>query len=51
LIWLIDLGGHNMARIWKVLFLVASSTALFAASGCFQKMEHGWSFFPTINYI
>lgn len=38
-----------MARIWKVLFLVASSATLFATTGCFQKMEHGWSFFPTVR--
>ncbi len=48
---LIDLGGHNMARFWKVMFLIASSATLFATTGCFQKLEHGWSFFPDIKLI
>ncbi len=39
-----------MSRFWKIMFLIGSMGCLLQ-TGCFQKMQHGFSIFPTIGGV
>jgi len=49
--WLVDQGGHDMNRLWKILLIVGSSAWLFATAGCLQEYNGGMSILPNMGKV